>query len=57
ELASALGVHRNTLRLYMKKHGIDRRYSSLSNSELDRLVIQFKTRCPESGVRYVMGFL
>ena len=57
ELACTLGVHRNTLRLYMNKNGIERAYSTLSNAELDQLVIQFKTRHPESGLRYVVGHL
>ncbi|KAN0086288.1 hypothetical protein V8E55_007425 [Tylopilus felleus] len=57
ELARVLGIHRNTLRAYMKKHGIKRTYSTLSNEELDQLVRQFKVKRPESGLTYAMGHL
>ena len=57
ELARVLGIHRNTLRAYMKKHGIKRTYSTLSNEELDQLVRQFKVKRPESGPTYAMGHL
>jgi hypothetical protein len=43
--------------MYMKKHGIERTYSILSNTELDQLVRQFKLKRPESGLRYTMGHL
>ncbi|KAF8547389.1 hypothetical protein OG21DRAFT_1400814, partial [Imleria badia] len=57
ELARVLGIHRNTLRTYMKKHGIKRTYSTISNEELDQLVRQFKAKRPKSGLRYTMGHL
>ena len=57
QLAWMLGVHRNMLSLHMKHHSIERRYSSLSNAALDGLITQFKERRPESGVRYILGFL
>ena len=57
ELADTLGVHRNTLRLYMKSHSIERKYAQLSNTELDGVITQFKSKHPESGLRYAMGFL
>ncbi|KAI9455982.1 hypothetical protein HD554DRAFT_2030658, partial [Boletus coccyginus] len=57
ELADILGVHRNTLRTYMKHHGVGRKYTCLSDADLDELVAQFKKKRPESGVRYLMGFL
>lgn len=57
ELARVLQIHRNTLRAHMKKHGVERMYSTMSNGELDERIIQFKERRPESGVRYVMGHL
>ncbi|KAJ8580248.1 hypothetical protein M405DRAFT_710069, partial [Rhizopogon salebrosus TDB-379] len=57
ELADTLGVHRNTLRLYMKRHGVERKYSELSNADLDMLVNEFKKKRPDSGIRYIIGFL
>lgn len=57
ELADVLGVHRNTLRLCMKRHGIERKYTQISNVDLDNLIAQFKNRRPDSGIRYIVGFL
>ncbi|KAF8440072.1 hypothetical protein L210DRAFT_3335270, partial [Boletus edulis BED1] len=57
ELSRVLGVHRNTLRFHMRRHGIGRSFSQLSNTDLDSLIAQFKTRRPESGIRYIFGFL
>ncbi|KAG1884362.1 hypothetical protein F4604DRAFT_1493464, partial [Suillus subluteus] len=57
ELADILGVHRNTLQLYMKRHGIQRKYSELTNAEIDALIQEFKKRHPDSGIRYIIGFL
>jgi hypothetical protein len=57
ELAEMLGIHRNTLRLYMKHHGVERKYSELTNVDLDLLVTEFKKNKPDSGIRYIVGFL
>ncbi|KAG1884635.1 hypothetical protein F4604DRAFT_1574233, partial [Suillus subluteus] len=57
ELAVILGVHRNTLQLYMKHHGIQRKYSELTNTKIDALIQEFKKRRPDSGIRYIIGFL
>ena len=57
ELARSLGIHRNTLWLFMHRHGIKRKYSDISDNNLDSLVTEFKRRRPESGVRYIVGFL
>ena len=57
ELARVLGVHRNTLCLYMKNHGIERKYTCISNADLDKLIAKFKTRQPNSSIRYIVGFL
>ena len=57
ELARSLGIHRNTLRLFMHRHGIKCKYSDISDNDLDSLVTEFKRRRPESGVRYIVGFL
>ena len=57
ELAKVLGVHWNTLHLHMKHYGIERKYSALSTAALDSLIVQFKKQRPESGIRYIIGFL
>ncbi|KAG1727633.1 hypothetical protein EDD22DRAFT_789277, partial [Suillus occidentalis] len=57
ELAEMLGVHRNTLQLYMKHHGVKRKYFELTNVNLDLLITEFKKNKPDSGIRYIVGFL
>ncbi|KAJ6462901.1 hypothetical protein C8R45DRAFT_762956, partial [Mycena sanguinolenta] len=57
ELADLLKCHRTTLYRRMKKHGLSRQYAALSNNDLDALVRGFKRDRPESGLRYLMGFL
>jgi hypothetical protein len=57
ELADLLGIHRNTLYSYMKRHGALRQYSTISNANLDNLIRTFKIQKPESGLRYAIGFL
>lgn len=57
KLADALGMHRNTLRNYLKLYGVYGRYSSISDSDLDILTRQFKRLKPSSGLRYLIGFL
>jgi hypothetical protein len=56
-LARSLGIHRNTVRNYMKIYGIKKSFSSITNQELDQLVKQYKSLKPASGYRYVIGFL
>ena len=41
----------------MKHHSIERKYSQLSNADLDDLITEFKKRRPDSGIRYIVGFL
>ncbi|KAF8901081.1 hypothetical protein CPB84DRAFT_1660535, partial [Gymnopilus junonius] len=57
DLASLLGVHRNTLRAYMKRKNVMKQYSDLSNEDLDILLHTFKEKKPDSGLQYVIGFL
>ncbi|KIK32243.1 hypothetical protein CY34DRAFT_39812, partial [Suillus luteus UH-Slu-Lm8-n1] len=47
ELSEMLGVHRNTLRRYMKCYGVERKYSNLTNVDLDCLVTEFKKERPD----------
>ncbi|KAH7908743.1 hypothetical protein BJ138DRAFT_969352, partial [Hygrophoropsis aurantiaca] len=56
-LADALGMHRNTLRHYLKQNNVYHRYSSIPDDDLDILVKVFKSQKPDSGLRYLVGFL
>jgi hypothetical protein len=57
KLAKLMGMHRDTLRNYMKLYRIDRQFTALSNSDLDLLVKHFKNIRPQSGMRYLISFL
>jgi len=56
ELAKTLELHRNTLQLYMKGHGVAQKYSELTNSDLNILVGKFKKQS-DSDIRYIISFL
>ncbi|KAJ7496212.1 hypothetical protein B0H11DRAFT_2385644, partial [Mycena galericulata] len=56
-LADGLGMHRNTLRNYLKLYGVYDRYSNISDRDLDILTKHFKRLKPSSGLRYLIGFL
>ncbi|KAJ6492067.1 hypothetical protein C8R45DRAFT_825572, partial [Mycena sanguinolenta] len=55
--ADALGMHRHTLRNYLKQYNVYRRFSVISDADLDILTKQFKKFRPASGLRYLIGFL
>ncbi|KAJ6555534.1 hypothetical protein B0H10DRAFT_1767378, partial [Mycena sp. CBHHK59/15] len=57
KLAELAGVHRHTLRVYLIKHGVYKRFCTISDHDLDLLVRTFKSTKPTSGVSYVIGFL
>lgn len=57
KLARVIGVHRNTLRYYLKFHDVDTKFSSISNENLDLLIKTFQHTNPDSGIRYLAGFL
>jgi hypothetical protein len=57
KLASVLGIHRNTLRMYLRKYKVDYKFSDMSNEDLDLLVKSFRAENPDSGIRYLIGFL
>jgi hypothetical protein len=57
KLAELAGVHRHTLRYYLKKHGVYKRFCSISDEDLDILVKTFKAQKPASGLSYMIGFL
>lgn len=56
-LAKAIGVHRHTLRAYLKLHNVEHKFSQLSDKDLDTLVKAFRASKPDSGIRYLIGFL
>jgi hypothetical protein len=57
KLAKLLGIHRHTLRTYLKHYNVDYKFATLSDGDLDILVKVFRSANPESGVRYLVGFL
>ncbi|KAK6983899.1 hypothetical protein R3P38DRAFT_3333454 [Favolaschia claudopus] len=56
-LARAMGVSRPTLIDQMKKHGVHNDFTQLSKADLDKLVRSFRKAKPDSGIRYLIGFL
>ncbi|KAJ7722828.1 hypothetical protein B0H16DRAFT_1277599, partial [Mycena metata] len=56
-LAKTLGVSRPTLIRHLKAHGVYSKFTALSKTELDALVKSFRAAKPDSGVRYLIGFL
>ncbi len=57
KLAKLIGVHRHTLRSYLRQYNIQYAYSDVSDEDLDRLVKAYRETRPESGIRYLIGFL
>lgn len=41
----------------MRSHSLKRKYSQLSNADLDDLITQFKKQQPELRIWYIVGFL
>ena len=56
-LARLLGLHRHTVRNYLKRNKVDYGFSDVSDEDLDRLVRAYRKQKPESGIRYLVGFL
>ena len=58
KLASSLPVHRNTVKNYMLRYGIARQpFSTITSTDLDSLVRGYKDKHPNTGIRYIRGFL
>jgi hypothetical protein len=57
ELSAKIGVDRGTLSFYMKKFGVSKTYSDITDQELDELIRGYKQHHPGSGIRYVIGYL
>ncbi|KAG1789770.1 uncharacterized protein HD556DRAFT_1243428, partial [Suillus plorans] len=56
-LAQLLRVSRTTLWKFVRQHGLQQCFTTISDADLDQLVKVFKERKPESGFRYLVGFL
>jgi ribosomal protein S24E len=56
-LAKAIGIHRNTLYARIQELGLERKFDDLSDFDLDLLVKRYKKIKPNSGLRYIVGFL
>lgn len=56
-LAKALGVHRHTLRNNLRLNNIEHGFTPISDADLDLLITTYTQHKPESGIRYVTGFL
>ncbi|KAG9040593.1 hypothetical protein FS837_000419 [Tulasnella sp. UAMH 9824] len=52
ELARILGVCRSTIYRYMKLYNIDRRWSNITDGQLDVLLHAYRLHRPESGLQY-----
>ena len=57
KLAWLIGIHRNMLHHYLKRHNIDYQHTLISDSDLDFLVRHFRSLKPQSGLRYLSGSL
>lgn len=57
-VATTLGVHRNSVKNYMKLYKIVRQpFSTIRDPLLDSMIKRFKDSHPNAGIRYIRGFL
>lgn len=56
-LAATIGMHPNTLSHYMKKFQVTKHFSNLPDHEIDRMIKNYRSSHPHSGIRYVIGHL
>ena len=58
QAARALNVHRHTVKHYLQSYRIQKKkYSVLSDEELDTLVEEFKKNRPTTGLSYLQGHI
>lgn len=57
KVAAALGIHRNTLNQKIKRLGLDRTFSQISDDELDGIIKDYRLHHPSSGTSYVISHL
>jgi len=56
-VATSLGIHRNSVKNYMKLYNIVRKpFSSITDPLLDSTIKRFKDSHPNAGIRYIRGF-
>lgn len=56
-VAETLGIHRNTLAIYMKLHGVSSNFTGMSDDDIDKMMREYRLIRPGSGIRYVIGHL
>lgn len=56
-LAETLHLHRNTVSTNLKANGISTKFSDISAEDIDDLIRGYRLMRPDSGLRYVMGYL
>ncbi|KAK7452118.1 hypothetical protein VKT23_012223 [Stygiomarasmius scandens] len=57
-VADHLGIHRSTLDRYMKEYNItSHKYSDINDTDLDKIIKEYRNQHPQSGVRYLRGYL
>ena len=58
KLAKTLGLSRGTVHNYCKAYGIKRpKFTVICDNELDQIVRNYKLRHPNTGIRYLRGYL
>lgn len=57
ELACILGVCQSTIYRYMKLYNINRKWSNITDGQLDVLLCAYRLHHPDSGLQYFMGFV
>ena len=55
KLAQTLGVHRNTLRRHLQINGLAKRFSDITDTDIDILVRHYKLGRPNAGLRFVLA--
>ena len=57
-LASSLGIHKSTVKRYMRQYNIERQpFSPISDASLNTTIKDYKAAHPNTGIRYIRGYL
>jgi hypothetical protein len=57
KLANVIGVHRNTLSRRIRQLGLNRKYTELTDMELEQILKEYRLKRPNSGITYVTSYL
>lgn len=57
DLSRILKVDQKTIKTAMAAYGLERKYSALTDLQLDALITIFKELHPDAGLRFAMGFI